>query len=253
MRRRFPNLKRELEQFVIRFFPAGDYTWVVPDGCTEVDVFIVGGGAGGLSAPGYHKGGCGGGYTKTYRGSGYVKPSQGTWMGSYYDGRDGNAIKVHPGQEIAIKVGKGGSSNRAGSPSWFMNESYQAGGGLLGTYGGINDIKRGGNGGSGGGANGCDGGKDGSDGAPYNGDASIENPHRGLGQGHTTRDFGEASGTPNAGGGLGDAGTIHSKGGYDEGSGYLNPQSGYGGAGTSRDINKGGGDGTVLIRGLRFR
>lgn len=26
--------------------PAGNYTWVVPGGCTEVDVFLVGGGGG---------------------------------------------------------------------------------------------------------------------------------------------------------------------------------------------------------------
>lgn len=27
-----------------RFFPAGNYTWKVPNGCTSVDVFLVGGG-----------------------------------------------------------------------------------------------------------------------------------------------------------------------------------------------------------------
>ena len=46
MRRRFENKDRELEDFIIRFYPAGNYTWVVPKGCTEVDVFLVGGGGG---------------------------------------------------------------------------------------------------------------------------------------------------------------------------------------------------------------
>lgn len=35
MRRRFFDKNRELEDFLIRFYPAGNYTWVVPAGCTE--------------------------------------------------------------------------------------------------------------------------------------------------------------------------------------------------------------------------
>lgn len=46
MRRRFEYKDRELEDFLIRFYPAGNYTWVVPDGCFSVDVFLVGGGGG---------------------------------------------------------------------------------------------------------------------------------------------------------------------------------------------------------------
>lgn len=34
MRRRFFDKNRELEDFLIRFYPAGNYTWVVP----EVDI-----------------------------------------------------------------------------------------------------------------------------------------------------------------------------------------------------------------------
>lgn len=44
MRRRFLIKNRELEDFIIRFYPAGNYTWVVSDGCFSVDVFLVGGG-----------------------------------------------------------------------------------------------------------------------------------------------------------------------------------------------------------------
>lgn len=47
MRRRFEYKDRELEDFLIRFYPAGNYTWIVPDGCFLVDVFLVGGGGGG--------------------------------------------------------------------------------------------------------------------------------------------------------------------------------------------------------------
>lgn len=46
MRRRFEYKDRELEDFLIRFYPAGNYTWIVPEGCFSVDVFLVGGGGG---------------------------------------------------------------------------------------------------------------------------------------------------------------------------------------------------------------
>ena len=54
---------REKKLFIKRFFPAGSYTWTVPAGCTEVDVFLVGGG--GASGYGIGGGGGGGGCTKT--------------------------------------------------------------------------------------------------------------------------------------------------------------------------------------------
>lgn len=46
MRRRSINNKREEQLFIKRFYPAGTYTWTVPAGCEEVDVFLVGGGCG---------------------------------------------------------------------------------------------------------------------------------------------------------------------------------------------------------------
>ena len=90
MRRRFEYKDRELEDFLIRFYPAGNYTWIVPEGCFLVDVFLVGGGGGGSSAGG------GGGYTKTF------KSDNKGW-------KDGEAIAVKPGQSISITVGKGGA------------------------------------------------------------------------------------------------------------------------------------------------
>lgn len=62
MRRRFEYKDRELEDFLIRFYPAGNYTWIVPEGCREVDVFLVGGGG-----AGHNGSGGGGGYTKTFK------------------------------------------------------------------------------------------------------------------------------------------------------------------------------------------
>ena len=38
MKRRLIGHK-EKKLFIKRFFPAGSYTWKVPPGCTEVDVF----------------------------------------------------------------------------------------------------------------------------------------------------------------------------------------------------------------------
>lgn len=52
MRKRFEYKDRELEDFLIRFYPAGNYTWIVPEGCFSVDVFLVGGGGSGSSAGG---------------------------------------------------------------------------------------------------------------------------------------------------------------------------------------------------------
>lgn len=36
--------RKKLQLFTKRFYPAGNYTWIVPKGCREVDVFLVGGG-----------------------------------------------------------------------------------------------------------------------------------------------------------------------------------------------------------------
>lgn len=244
MRRRFYKSMKRLEDFLIRFYPAGTYTWTVPDGCTEVDVFLVGGGGGSYNNKGGSGGG--GGYTKTFK-----KATDG-W-------RDGNAISVIPGQKISIIVGKGGvgSSRSSGGYSQFLNSNYRANGGDINNQ----NTYTGGNGGSGGGSDGDDsrqGGSDGGDGSP---NASFPGKE-GKGQGHTTRDFGETTGKRNAGGGGGSRGA--GSGGasdYEEGTGGNNfGGGGYGGGagggwysqpGGSPYAN--GGDGTVLIRGKRFK
>lgn len=73
MRRRFEDKDRELEDFIIRFYPAGNYTWIVPEGCFSVDVFLVGGGGSGSSTGGgggYGGGGGGVRYSMVYAGAG---------------------------------------------------------------------------------------------------------------------------------------------------------------------------------------
>ena len=224
-----------------RFFPSGTYNWTVPENVTSIDVFLVGGGAGGADASGFYKAGSGSGYTKTYKGSGYVAPSTGTWVGTYGEGRDGNAISVTPGQSINIVVGAGGAVNASGGSTQITvnGQVYAAPGGSSGTFGNSSNDNRGGNGGSGGGGHQSNGGVDGANGSGIN---------PGTGQGHTTRDFGEPTGTLNAAGSYGDGSTTASRGGYSDGSGSGNVDSGYGGAGNGVDGNTGGGDGTVLIR-----
>lgn len=258
MRRRFFNKNRELEDFLIRFYPAGNYTWVVPAGCTEVDVFLVGGGGGSGNGSG-----AGSGYTKTYK-----RNNIGI--------KQGSQISVTPGQKINIIVGKGGAGLYYGYPekggfSQFMNSSYRAGGGnpsgngLLNGENSTGGPYTGGNGGSGGSVDRSGdefyAGSDGSDAPGITDDNGIY--HRpgtkyggGKGQGYTTRDFGEPTGKRNAGGGGADRNRDGGMGGesdYDEGcgTGIGNRKSGgYGGGGCGSEGT--GGDGTVLIRGKKF-
>lgn len=194
MRRRFEYKDRELEDFLIRFYPAGNYTWVVPGGCTEVDVFLVGGGSGNGS-------GAGSGYTKTYK-----RNNIGI--------KQGSQISVTPGQEINIIVGKGGAGLYYGYPekggfSQFMNSSYRAdggnpsGNGLLNGENSTGGPYTGGNGGSGGSVDQSGdefyAGSDGSDAPGITDGNGIYHPPGtkyggGKGQGYTTRDFGEPTG-----------------------------------------------------------
>lgn len=128
MRRRYLGEKK---LFTKRFYPGGTYTWIVPEGCEEVDVFLVGAGGGcGFTDQWGSWGGGGGGYTKTFRGHDYQAPSSGTWVGTYDEGRDGNAISVTPGQQIQVIVGSGVSGSNGGY-SQFMNSNYRAEGGTL--------------------------------------------------------------------------------------------------------------------------
>lgn len=221
MKRRAILGNRKLQLFTKRFFPAGNYTWTVPPGCTEVDVFLVGAGAGGKYAGG------GAGYTKT------LKKDATGW-------RDGGAISVNPGELINITVGKGGQSGVAGGYSEFKNSSYRANGG--GPSQPSSHPVSGGDGGSGGGAYGNDSTKNnrGVDGG--NGKGSTVTGHGasygGVGQGHTTRAFGESNGE------------LFASGGYAVSGAYAESvvkNTGNGGNGDGLGGNAGA-DGIVLIR-----
>lgn len=237
-----------------RFFPAGNYTWTVPNGCTSVDVFLVGGGggAGNISSGGS-------GYTKCYKAS-----------ASGY--RTGGAVSVTPGQSIPIIVGGGGDSRTGedtegsgGGYSQFKDFSYRADGGMPGRYRYTGSYY--GNAGDGGSGGAGWPGNPGSDGSSGYGGNRIPD---GSGQGYTTRDFGESSGKRNAGGGGCNRGQTNSGGvsDYTQGKGgdalgddpnhshYSYGGGGYGGgaAGISYATSMNpGGDGTVLIRYYSYK
>lgn len=143
--------------------------WTVPAGCQKVDVFLVGGGAGGAYAAG------GGGYTKIF-----------------YD------IPVTPGASIPCIIGAGGGlggmsygDSKNGGHSQFMNTSYRALGGkiVIENISPSNANTTGGDGGSGGaGYIHAQGGTDGSDGQQGTGTADVNQKGLGgKGQGSSTR------------------------------------------------------------------
>lgn len=255
MKRRLTGDK-ELQLFTKRFYPAGTYNWVVPLGCTEIEVFLVGGGAGGGN--GYAgSGGSGSGYTKTYKKSNTSSGSYNSWV------KDGEAIKVTPGQQINIVVGSGGEGGAStsgrnpvygedGNPTTLTvgDATYVAEGGkaykgetasdgnMKCADGGTGSSRSGGWGNAAA-ASYSDGQQPPRDGTPY----------PGISQGHTTRDFGEQEFEPNAGGTSGNHGsggkaapqrsTGHTEGSGEDGTSWSGSDTyrqseggaGYGGAG----------------------
>ena len=187
----------------------------------KIDIFTVGGGAGGGS--GNAVGGGGGGYTKTY-----------------------SNIVVESGSYTAY-VAYGGSVGARGGTTYLINTSYKAEGGYSsGGCGSRINICNANNYSDGQ----CKGGNGGSDGGNgYTGhwgqDNSIQYSYCagvlfvGLGQGSTTREFGESGATLYSGGGAGKPGTCRGNTG----------SSGSGGAGgggrayTAGTANTGGGGG----------
>ena len=225
----------QLYEHLVRFYPAGTYQWISPIN-GFVDAFCVGGGGSGSG-----QNGGGGGYTSTFLN-----------------------IPVYIGQIINIVVGAGGTGTSVptmnGGYSEFMNLLYRASGGFSGA-----DSSSGRNGGSGGGTSrnsssdtGGIGGSDGGNG--FYGSSPNTTYNVGVGQGSTTRDFGEPTGKINAGGGGGyGGGPAGGYSDYTEGSGSrggTTSQYGYGGGGYGggggggATVGQGpsGGDGTVLVR-----
>ena len=211
-------------KYRIKFLTSGTFT---PANNMTIDAFLVGGGGGGAC------GGGGGGYTKTI-GSIVLEANN-----SYeiVVGAGGDAGQKYSGAEtVAAKVGQ--------STSAFGEIA-------LGGYNGGTTFqsRSGGNGGSGGGggASGAGGNNGG------NGTSGSGYYPPGAGQGTTTREFNEASGTLYAGGGGGEGGSGGTGGGGNGTcatgeSGVIN--TGGGGGGTCSDNYYGGkgGSGIVVIR-----
>lgn len=148
----------------IKFLTSGVFT---PKKDLLVDVFLVGGGAGGLTGllPNELPGG-GSGYTTTER-----------------------SVHLTANTTYDIIIGAGGETSYNGGKSSALG--FEASGGQAG--GGASTQALGGRGGSGGGGrNGGEGGVDGANGGGING---------GTGQGTTTREFGESTGVLYATGG----------------------------------------------------
>ena len=209
----------------VKFTTSGTLTFTKSPG--SVDLFLVGQGAGGGNT--YHQpAGGGGGYTLTQ-----------------------SSIIPTVGTEYSIVVGStGGAIGAAGQSTTGFG--YTANGGLS------TSTQTGGNGGSGGGGgNATAAGAGGSNGA--NGGASG-----GTGQGTTTKEFGESSGSlyGGAGGGGTWTGSIASGGSGGGGnggggSGTIPAQSGTantgggGGGGYQSTVSGTGGSGIVIIRNAR--
>ena len=206
----------------IKFLTSGVFT---PLRDIVIDAFLVGGGGGApIRISGGWSSGAGGGYTRTDKG-----------------------ISLTANAEYPIIVGAGGVGTSGGATSAFGNV---ASGGKNGNST-RNNVIDGGNGGSGGGQlkgdTAYDGGSDGSDGGK-----SFLSQHGGVGQGTTTREFGEETGTLYAGGGGAyRSSSIFGKGGLgggaDGGTSAMD-NTGGGAGGATSDSDTSGGSGIVVIR-----
>ena len=243
------------------FTSSGVFT--VPAGVTSVDVFLVGGGGGGAGAAwgtnsGWGSGSGGGaGYTKTIKGLSVVPFSEHTVIVGA--GGAGGAGIGYAWNEERYTTGNTGYD---GSPSSF--DDLVADGGKARKMTGSSEAVGGGDGGSGGGAGGYyngsglnwsyieggQGGSDGSNGYNYSsntgttyGTHTLLNTGKGLGQGTTTRKFGEENNTLYAGGGSGGTCTYGSArwGGPAPGT---NGGGGAGGYGLKGETTQNGGNGT---------
>ena len=200
-------------------------------GVKNVDLFIVGGGAGGATnfmdgSQLVAYGASGGGYTKTYLN-----------------------VAVETNKEYPVVIGDGGAesskyTNHRGGSTTVFGVSAAGGypGGYTGNFADGSFNPKGGNGGSGGAdyvmnpATGYEGG--------YNGSAGG-GPDGGTGQGLTTAEFGETGGTVYSTGGS--TGTV----GNGTTSKDPNGKSNTGNGGTSTGGASRGGSGIVVIRNAR--
>ena len=211
----------------VKFLTSGTFT---PSISTDIDVFLVGGGAGGCRYwdGGAVAGGGGGGYTATEKGISLDVSSYEINIGAGGSAGYANASSYSCG-------GGGGSSSAFG---------YSAAGGNIAGGGGYGvGNAKGGNGGSGGGSgkpNPNSGGAHGDFGAGGTDGSSGSGSWPGSGQGTTTREFGEISGS------------LYSSGGSCASSTSGSDNTGDGGGGAGGPGSAGaGGSGIVVIRNAR--
>lgn len=180
------------------FLESGTFT--VPNGVSKIEVHLVGGGAGGSTVK-----------NGTYTGTDLNAIMVEGYMGGGSGYTKTVTLDVVSGELLDVSVGNGGAAGADGEASIIKRGSTV----LAQADGGKTD----GSGGSGGGAanvyynrdfgfvfaHGNAGGTDGSDGATLiiESQNGVINSASGKGQGYTTRDFGEATGTLRCQGGAG--------------------------------------------------
>ena len=222
---------------------------------TNVEAFLVGGGGGGGSDK-----------------NGYGYRTAGGGGGGYCDTKTNITVDAGRGYDITVCDGGTGAAHRAGDgsdgkPTMAFGYTVAGGSGGIGYLEGDNGDygKPGGNGGSGGGAGGSGGGSIGGNGGTdgSNGGNGLDRKG-GIGQGTSTREFGEASGTLYAGGGGGALSGVGGSGGGGNGatpkiaatSGEVNAGGGGGGGYTDMSnpvlgVGGNGGSGIVILRGTQ--
>ena len=206
--------------FRLKFLTSGTFT---PKKRLVFDLFIVGGGAGGASSgDNVGRGGGGGGYT-------------GTW----------SSISIVAGTAYPIVIGDGGAVNSSGGTSSAFGYSKN---------GGVGDLSKSGqNGGSGSGMAGNSYSKNGTAGGSNGSNGATNNQYTvGIGQGSTTREFGEASGAlygGAGGGGAYDTNEAVGGAGGDGGGGAGGNRNQNGVAGTANTGGGGGGGGSYHAGG----
>ena len=195
----------------LKFLTSGTFT---PKKPVIIDLFIVGGGGGGSGAK-----------VGSYEGSGGGAGWANTTLG--------RSLSAGVGYPIVIGDGGAGGGDSADGGNGVNTTAFglAAGGG----EGGRAIGKRGGNGGSGGGGGIAIGGSNGSNGGAGSGYTA------GVGQGNTTKEFGDSASS-----------VIYSAGGGGAGSDGGRPGYGYGSVGNSRyaasgmtNMGDGGGGGTA--------
>ena len=238
-------LSGDAEDWQIHLLTSGVLSFTALNGAADgVDIFLVGGGAGG-SAVGanttgkspYQNGSAGGG-------SGYTSTEF--------------VVEVSEGGAYNVSIGAGGAVHTDGGATSIAigSSTYTAAGGKCSTY-----NAAGGNGGSGGGgggyqtsgAGGVDGGNGGQGTTAYNTQAAAG----GAGQGSTTRAFEDSDGVLYAtGGGAGGGYNTNTGASMPQGTGGGNtPNTGNGGKGGGNKeaggVATAGGSGIVIIRNTR--